>query len=574
MDAWNKYKNALRDLLTKPTGTVDMEDGNGVIVTLPTFPQLQKNVTALTDAATGAVAGAQAASSNATVQANAALASAKDAAAAQTAAKASADAAATSKTATDTKAAEAAASATAASTSASTAGTKATEASASATAASGSKDTAKSYADNAGFSAAAADSSKTQAASSKDLAQQFANAPINVQVSPGQYSAYHWSEQARLISAGALIYRGLWSAAAGTYPASPKLGDFYVVSVAGTAGGVKFAKGDMLLFDGDVWDRIDNQQVVTSVAGRTGNVVVSIADLAGLQTALNSPRVLSGGDTKNVSYVDATGTSTRFYSSHDAANWTLCTANDDGSWRNSRFNIPRDSASPVQIDGRAVWHAGNFDPATKANLSGANFTGNVSAVGLTALNGAVRASGWGGTATDGVVYFGSGNSYIFKSGTSFVFSNDAGGWTTYLNASGTVWTSGNFNPASKAEAAHTHDDSQVSSLTAGARLGSDTSKTIADWNAATSNGFFMGSDAAHAPTSGWMLGQVNVHNTGWVTQEVWAFTSGTSPQERWTRNSLGSNANWTAWRRVDNPKVWVQSNDPGAAASEGDLWVW
>lgn len=94
-----------------------------------------------------------------------------------------------------------------------------------------------------------------------------------------------------------------------------------------------------------------------------------------------------------------------------------------------------------------LWHSGIFNPATKADLAGAAFTGNVSASGnITTVGGALRAQGWGGIATDGVVYFGATDSYIYKSGGSFSFRNEQGGYNAVLSSGGTIWTSGNVTP--------------------------------------------------------------------------------------------------------------------------------
>lgn len=102
----------------------------------------------------------------------------------------------------------------------------------------------------------------------------------------------------------------------------------------------------------------------------------------------------------------------------------------------------------VTCGGWTAWHAQNFNPATKADLAGAAFTGAVSANGaITANNNALRAAGWGGLATDGVVYFGVGNSYMYKSGARFVFQSEQGNWSASLDTAGTIWTTGNFNPA-------------------------------------------------------------------------------------------------------------------------------
>lgn len=294
MDKWNQYKNALRDMLTKPDGTVDMEDGAGAIITLPTFPALQKLVNELNDKAGGAVAGSQAAASSAAMSANGALKSEQSALDAASSAKASSDAASGSQGAAAASESNASSSEINAAKSETHAEAASIAASKAALEAATSSTTAKAYADNAGFSAASASSSKEATAGFQNLAQQYANAPVNVQVEPGRYSAYHWSEQARLISAGALIYRGTWSAAGGVYPSTPKLGDFYLIGTTGTIGGVRYGVGDMLMYDGSAWDRIDNQQVVTSVAGRTGAVTLSTVDISGLQAALDTKQNLLG----------------------------------------------------------------------------------------------------------------------------------------------------------------------------------------------------------------------------------------------------------------------------------------
>lgn len=63
------------------------------------------------------------------------------------------------------------------------------------------------------------------------------------------------------------------------------------------------------------------------------------------------------------------------------------------------------------------------------------------------VNNAFRASGWNGANTDGVMFFGKDDSYIFKNNGTFVFKNEQGGYAANLNAGGTIFTSGNFNPA-------------------------------------------------------------------------------------------------------------------------------
>ena len=91
---------------------------------------------------------------------------------------------------------------------------------------------------------------------------------------------------------GALVYQGVWNANTN----SPALvsgtgtkGQYYKVAVTGSTtvdGNSQWNIGDMIVFDGTVWDKIDGVSTeVTSVAGRVGAIVLSQADISGLTTA-------------------------------------------------------------------------------------------------------------------------------------------------------------------------------------------------------------------------------------------------------------------------------------------------
>lgn len=133
---------------------------------------------------------------------------------------------------------------------------------------------------NSGISAAAALASSNQAES---WADEDENVVVLNQVA-GTFSAKHWAAQAQATATGALIYRGIFSAAAGTFPVAPTLGDFYKISVAGTldpAGPneLVMAVGDHLIYNDTTWDKVDNTESVTSVAGKSGAVVLVKADV-------------------------------------------------------------------------------------------------------------------------------------------------------------------------------------------------------------------------------------------------------------------------------------------------------
>ncbi len=87
---------------------------------------------------------------------------------------------------------------------------------------------------------------------------------------------------------GGLVYKGLWNATTNSPTITSgvgTLGWFYKVGTAGTTsidGNAVWDVGDLLLFDGSAWDRIEGDtSEVISVAGRTGVVTLAVADVSG-----------------------------------------------------------------------------------------------------------------------------------------------------------------------------------------------------------------------------------------------------------------------------------------------------
>jgi hypothetical protein len=78
---------------------------------------------------------------------------------------------------------------------------------------------------------------------------------------------------------GGMQYKGAWDASTEAYPADPETGWYYVVSVAGTAGGTAYNIGDWAVYNGTSWDKIDNTDSVSSVNGKTGAVELGAADI-------------------------------------------------------------------------------------------------------------------------------------------------------------------------------------------------------------------------------------------------------------------------------------------------------
>lgn len=97
---------------------------------------------------------------------------------------------------------------------------------------------------------------------------------------------------------GALVYKGTWDASTNTPTLVSSVGnqgDYYYVSVAGTTnlnGITDWQVGDFAVFNGSVWQKIDNTDAVLSVNGQTGVVVLVATDV---------------GATPNTAYVNVAG---------------------------------------------------------------------------------------------------------------------------------------------------------------------------------------------------------------------------------------------------------------------------
>jgi hypothetical protein len=96
---------------------------------------------------------------------------------------------------------------------------------------------------------------------------------------------------------GALIYKGAWNASTNTPTLSSGIGtkgEYYVVSVAGNTnldGITDWQVNDWAIFNGLVWQKIDNTDAVSSVNGQTGVVVLTPSDIG---AASNTTYVIAG----------------------------------------------------------------------------------------------------------------------------------------------------------------------------------------------------------------------------------------------------------------------------------------
>jgi hypothetical protein len=106
----------------------------------------------------------------------------------------------------------------------------------------------------------------------------------------GKYLTTNGTSTSWASVAGGLSYQGTWNASTNTPTLASGVGVngyYYIVATAGSTnldGITDWQIGDWLLFNGSNWQKIDQSNLVISVAGRTGAVTLTTADVSGLGT--------------------------------------------------------------------------------------------------------------------------------------------------------------------------------------------------------------------------------------------------------------------------------------------------
>ena len=104
-------------------------------------------------------------------------------------------------------------------------------------------------------------------------------------------------------ASGSLNYVSTWDASSNTPTLTSSIGtkgNYYVVSVAGTTnlnGITDWQVNDWAVFNGSIWQKIDNSEAVVSVNGQTGVVVLTAANVGATPNTayVNTSGLLSGG---------------------------------------------------------------------------------------------------------------------------------------------------------------------------------------------------------------------------------------------------------------------------------------
>jgi len=136
--------------------------------------------------------------------------------------------------------------------------------------------------------------------------------------------------QSQIPIMGDVSYQGTWNASTNTPTLTSSVGTkgyYYVVDVAGSTnlnGITDWKVGDWAIFNGTVWQKVDNTDAVTSVNGQVGTVVLTAADV-GAQPAgtyvtsvgATSPVTSTGGTTPTIAMPAANSTTNGYLTSTD-----------------------------------------------------------------------------------------------------------------------------------------------------------------------------------------------------------------------------------------------------------------
>lgn len=179
---------------------------------------------------------------------------------------------------------------------------------------------------------------------------------------------------------GSLNYQGTWNASTNTPTLASGVGTkgyYYAVSVAGSTnldGITSWNVGDMAVYSGTAWQKIDNTDAVTSVNGYTGTVVLAVGDISGAANAPTNTNITSmTGVTGGISSPD--------YIQFDTAYATALTAGQLGWDGNNTLGLGMAGGNVTQHIGEDQFF---YYKASSAVTKGqvVMFTGAVGASGV------------------------------------------------------------------------------------------------------------------------------------------------------------------------------------------------
>jgi hypothetical protein len=199
--------------------------------------------------------------------------------------------------------------------------------------------------------------------------------------------------------AGGVTYEGTWNAATNTPTLTSSVGvqgHYYVVSVPGTTnlnGITDWQLGDWAIFNGSVWEKVDNTDAVVSVNGYTGAVVLTFSDVGappatrtlsinGTTFDLTANRSWTVGDVRtDQTYSNPTWISTLAWAKITGTPTTLAGYGiTDGALNTTTITI---NGTTFDLSANRTWNVGTVTSVgTSGPLTGGTITGS-GTIGIT-----------------------------------------------------------------------------------------------------------------------------------------------------------------------------------------------
>jgi hypothetical protein len=176
---------------------------------------------------------------------------------------------------------------------------------------------------------------------------------------------------------GALSYQGTWNASTNTPTLTSSTGTkgyYYVVAVAGSTnldGITDWLVGDWAVYNGTIWQKVDNTETVTSVNGQTGAVTLTTTNIAeGTNLYYTDVRARASNSAgTGISYDSATGVITNSAPDQTVALTDGTAIDVTGTYPNFTINNTAPDLTVVLTAGTGISTSGTYPNFTITNTS-------------------------------------------------------------------------------------------------------------------------------------------------------------------------------------------------------------
>jgi hypothetical protein len=183
--------------------------------------------------------------------------------------------------------------------------------------------------------------------------------------------------QSQIPLMGDLNYQGTWNASTNTPTLTSSAGTkgyYYVVDVSGNTnlnGITDWVIGDWAIFNGSIWQKVDNTDAVTSVNGQVGTVVLTTTNIAEgtnlYYTDVRARAAISAGT--GISYDNTTGVVTNAAPDQTVALTDGTAIDVTGTYPNFTINNTAPDQTVILTAGTGISTSGTYPNFTITNTS-------------------------------------------------------------------------------------------------------------------------------------------------------------------------------------------------------------